>query len=306
MAVSFFEVGRSTQASSDTIVIPVGIDVPRSDPTGGATIMFVFVQVPFDYSGSISGVTDDGATDPFYGTCIFEDGLNNYSAPAGLVFGLILNPLTAANSITVTMNSAADFLAAGAWAITGVRCVPVNAQSIPPTWLFGVSDPGAFQAATDLDGSNASVDAGWLRNPDLSIHMVTPSGAVTDMNWEWRAGDLAFYLTSNNSASSDEMGWTWADGSITDFAQWDIDTGMGGSHDWWSMALGTQAPPPSDPTAAPSVDGAWGSGESTFFTGGFALSVIAGPGPSCTTPPAFGGPVFNHIHRAAFATEAPS
>lgn len=292
MAISFFEVGRATAAATDTIEIPVGIDVPRSDPVDGATLIYVVIQVPFDYSGAQIGGFDSAITDPFYGTCFFDDGLNHYASPSGQIFGLIVNPLTIGDFITIVFNNPADFIAAGAWAVTGVN-LPVEGPQDPAlAWLFDVVLPGAFQAAQDLDGSNPSFSAGWFWDP--TVHIVKPTGAVTDENWEWRAGDLAFYVITDDTAASDQMGWTWADGSITDFTQWDIDTALGGSHDWWSLAIGTQEPPPSL-SAAPSVDGAWGDASSKFFTGGNGFAFLAGPGPFCPPPPVFGNPCFNQV-----------
>lgn len=303
MAVAFYEVGRATAASTDTIVIPVTADVPRSDPALGGTLIYVFYQVPFSgFVGGVSSVVDDAPVDDAYSLCIFADGLNHYTFGAQL-FGLIINPLlSGVNNITLTLTGAADFIAAIAIAITGANVDVLNTQGVPPTWLYD-GDPSSpliiSQSIVGATGSSPFPGAIFTGFMGGTVQMVSPPGTVTDENWSWlTASDYAFYVASDVSSSVDELGWTWADGSIADYTQWDIDTSLGGSHDFWSMAFGVQTAP--TPLAAgPSFDGAWGNaGDKTFTAvGGFA--VAAGPGPTCSIlpPPGGGVPIFNNHIR---------
>lgn len=293
-----FVAGQATVSGSDTLVIPITADIPRSDPSGGGTVILVFVHVPSDYTGNYVGTTDDASEDPFYGTCIFADGLNHYVLGGGLsgpVFGLVMNEMAnGENNITVQLDTAADFIVGTVFVFTAVRVNAVNSQDESLTWLLSTTDPGAFQASEKLGGGVLAGSVGWLWPLGGTLHIVSPSGANTDENWEWLAGVLAFYIVSDNTETSDEIGWTWADGSIVDYYQYDI---LGSDGKYYSFALGLQTPPPTL-AAGPSLDGAWGSGANLLFTGGFGYSMVSGPGPSCTTPPPSGGvPIFNNHIR---------
>lgn len=302
MAVAFYEVGRSTIAGSSTIDIPVGVDVPRSDPALGGTLIYLFVQLPFGFVGSVASVTDDAPVEDFYSRCIFPDGLNHYTG-SGQLFGLIVNPLlSGVNTIRATLTGTADYIAAIAIAITGANVDVVNAQGVPPTWLYDLDSHHPLIPAQVIGGgssANAFVGAIFTSTGPSSIEILSPPGVVTDSNWEWtEISDYAFYVASDESSASDELGWTWTDGSIADFTQWDIDTGLGGSHNFWSMALGVQTAPLVT-APGPSLQGVWGNGGSLFFTGVGGFAVAQGPGPTCSIvpPPGGGVPIFNNHIR---------
>lgn len=296
MAVAYFQAGQASVAASDTLVIPITADVPRSDPVAGGTLIYVFIQVPSTFVGGITAVTDDATPQDAYSLCVFSDGLNHYTN-GSQIFGLIVNDLAnGVNNITVQLTGTAGFIAGIALAITGANVDTLNAQSPSPTWLFDLDPAHPMIGAEKLGGGPISPFPGAIfASPTGPVQMVSPPGVSTDQDWAWVTNsDYAFYVCSDVSSAVDEGGWTWADGSIFDFTQWDIDSGLGS---FFSMALGVQTAP--TPLAAgPSFDGAWGNAGSKFFTGIAGFAVTSGPGPACVTPPPGGGvPIFNNHIR---------
>lgn len=289
MAISIVQVGSATVTSSDTLVVPVTADVAASDPTLGATILLPFFIPSFSTPPELLSVTDDAPPAGLYGDCYFGDGLNHYIG--GELFpplGLILNPLVGGvTNVTLAFNAVASFLACTLYAITGVNLPISSAPAPPPDFL--VTD--VFHTSESPTGSPAhfgdAVQWGWFFGP---LAIGNPSGAA-DEGWDWQAGEQALYIVSDNEPSSGHLGWTWADGSISDFDQSEHD---GGDGHFYSLAAGLATVTPGSP--APSLDGAWGAGD-TQFSAGVGWSFLSGPGPAyCTTPPpAPGNPTFNTL-----------
>lgn len=293
MSLDLVKVGAATVTSSDTIVIPIDVDVAASDPTLGATILLAVFQLPSTSFAAIASATDDAPanTGPYNG-CLFDDGLNHYTISAGNTpLGLILNPLIGGtNSLTLTFNTSADFIACNVYAITGVNLPIAGTQSDPPDWLISPPPTAVLQQAEAPVGGGSGLSSGPSATWDSggTIHLHSPAGS-SDENWDWVTGELALYIVSDNTATGDEAGWTWDDGSISDFDQYDYD---GGDGHFYSQAVGTKAVTPG--AAGPSLDGSWGSGDN-FFTGVFGYAFLSGPGPEiCIPPPPPSGiPTFN-------------
>lgn len=296
MAIGLTKVGSTTITGSDTIVVPITSDVAESDPLGGATILLAYVLLPESYSGLIVSITDDAPADGGVDSCIFADGLNHYSVDSDSIYlGLIVNPLLASlpNNVTLVFDTVASFMACNLYAITGVD-LPISSAAIPPDFLNTVNVVYQQAEAPVGGGSGTSIHAGGIFSGGGGALVFTQPFGATDEGWDWVTGELALYFVSDNTATADELGWTWADGGMTDFDQFDYN---GGDGHFYSMALGTAPVTPG--AAALSLAGDWGSGGSKFFTGVVGSAFISGPGPFCVPPPATNFPVFNRHFRAA-------
>lgn len=289
-----FVCGEAGAASTDTLVIPITVDVPRTDPdsTGGATIILIFYQLSYLSAANITDISDDVGVQDDFSLCVFEDGLNHYGFLTEPAIGLVVNDLVGAtNSITIGLDSVADYIQATAVAITGIGPGASDWPGLPfdpaMTWIAGVISQ--FAEAPVGAPTSTSQGLGWTQTGSPTVTFGNPTGA-TDEDWDWQTGDLAFYWIQQNSSTSDQGGWTW-DGAISDFNQWDVDSGIGR---FMSFAIGEAAVVPT--LAGPSVAGVFGDG--SFDAAGSALALIGGAGPVCDTPPPTGGnPVFNNHIR---------
>lgn len=292
MAVSAFVCGSASADSVSTLVVPVTANVPRTDPTNGATLILLFgssiISDPFD-------AFDDAGAEDDYSFCLFDDGLNHYGVTGQYPgMGLIANDLVGGtNSITVDFDTTLGFAYVVAVAVTGVA---LTTSGTAP--LFDPTMPGSFCESffqhTDYPfgtGLDTALGVSWDYTGGAgAVHIDAPSGA-TDGGWGWVAGDLAFYPIANANGASSFAGWTWSDGSITDFFQFE---GVDGGGFYHAFALGTAPITPG--VAGPSLAGAWGGGQVGVGVGegpGF----VGGGGPSCSTPPPTGYPVFGHQIR---------
>lgn len=294
-ALDYAVVGVANGAGS-SLVIPITADVPRSSPSGGGTILLIYYQFEFSDTASVASVTDDAPVDDAYSLCIFEDGLNHY-VPLGQIFGLVVNPLVGGvNNITLTLSGAATQIAAVVVAITGVAGTwPLPTPFDPGlAWL-----PSAILATAEapLGGGGGlfqGVDAKFTGVGEAVV-ITEPPGSSGDSDWDWIEGSTGFYFIADNTSASDQLGWTWADGAITDVQQYDIDPGTGR---FMSGALGVQNVITAF-AAGPSVNGAWGNAGSKFFAGVNGFAFTGGPGPNCLIPPppGTGIPIFNNHIR---------
>lgn len=295
MAVAFYECGQAA-GSTDTLVIPITADIPRSDPIGGATLILIYYQLSYLSAATITAITDDAPidTDDGYSLCIYADGLNHYGITGQPLVGLLVNPLVnGANSITVSLDSVPDWIQAVAVAVTGAGATyPSN--PLDPTLAFL---PAAISQTAEAPAgapTSSSGGVGWTQDTFGAITFGNPT-AATDGDWDWDTGDVAFYIVQQIGQTSDPVGWTWADAAIDDFVQWDVDPGIGR---YQAFALGTAPVVPTLP--GPSIAGAWTGGP--FTVAGQGLAVVAGPGPVCASPPpTFGNPTFNKIVPACAA-----
>lgn len=303
-------IGSASAFGTDTVVIPIGTTIPRSDPSGGATIIVITLISDDDAleAAQIVAAVDDGVTDSFYGTCLIESGLNSYvEGPVGLatdtgnlgtfgVFvGLILNPLDGSNSITVTADGTYGYLFAFAHAYTGVNCDTsdfTDAQA-DASFMF-TAGPGSPPYPFGLAScTGSSPNLRWNSTPGVAIVSPTCSGPT---DWEWVNGALAlywnFYVNSFGSATGP---WTWADSDIVTQDEWDdVSTSIGS--DSYSMVFAEQ--PVVTPQGSIDVSGNWSTvGE--FGTEGAGAVILPGFGPTCpVTPPSGGGPpIFNNHIR---------
>lgn len=222
-----------------TITIPLTQTIPRSDPIGGATILVVEVFPNLNNTVHSIGVADDGATDPFYDTHIFSDGLNHYTQGPGwnsgggalstsfAWWGLILNPLDATNSVTITLDAVPDgIVPVMIHAFTGVN-VDTSGTNWPgvstdSSWMFSgaavANDPSG--TAADDTGHNVNRELRW-EIPTGSIELLIPIAVYPD--WQWLTGSLAFYNMWFESESSGRGAWTWTSGDIVTLNEFDAE-----------------------------------------------------------------------------------
>lgn len=292
--------GSATASGSDTLVIPISVDVPRTDPVLGASFVFVYVELDNEAALTPISLTDDAPVADAYSLCLFADGLNHYDPNSGPMAGLIVNPLVAGvNSITL-VNSTPNFTFARAVAIavTGIGGLwPFNPLDPTMTWWPGalLNDPGAEAPV----GAPTTISTGPSWNyafPTNAVVMISPTGAVTDQNWDWANGEVALYATAQTTKASDPGAWTWADGSLVSLANTRDATGLPGSEAWiWmDVAYGLVVPT----IAGPSFVGALADASSLFGGGGNGFALIGGAGPVCAVPPPGGGiPIFNNHIR---------
>lgn len=294
--------GEAGAGSTDTLVIPVSVDVPRSSQPLGATFVFVYYQLDNDSTSTITGVSDDAPVDmeDGYSLCLFADGLNHYDKDSGPVGGMIVNPLeNGVHSITLTFDTPTALIHAVAIAVTGIGADPGSAWPLPPLDPAATWWPGSLLAKTEAPvgaPTSTSGSVGWSYDSGSNVVIASPTGAAgVDSNWDWFNGEIAIYNVAKNTASADPGGWGWADGSLVDLAQWSVETGLGGPRDWmWgAIAYGSVSPG----AAGPSVAGALGDASSLFGGGGIGFALTGGEGPFCTTPPPplFGNPCFNRV-----------
>jgi len=284
-ALAYFECGRGSTSGSDTLVIPISVNVPRSSPASGTIIMIFFVDAE-EENQALTSASDDATAEDAYSTCIFPpDGLSPYEVSTNPAIGTIINDLVAGtNNITLTFDSPGTFIQAIAIAVTGVAIAGVP----PPAF-------GTLEAPLG-GGSSTSFGADWHYDAFTgNVNFDGPLGA-TDENWDWiLAGVLvAFYWVASNTKTSDPGAWTWTDGTVVDLAQFQVDQGTG----FWSIfAIGVQDPVTLG-AAAPSVQGDYADASSKFGAGGNTVAIPAGPGPVCSTPgpPGSGTPILHgHI-----------
>lgn len=328
MAIASFDLGNATVTAADTIVIPLGANVPRSDPTDGATLILVSVLCADNViDPEVTGVTDDGDPDgDFYGACIFSDGLNHYSqfnlipenlftggyeyVPSVGWFGLILNDLTTANSLTIQLNGTVAWAFAFARAYTGVL---LDTSGVPsgggfPTsnadWLFDgsfgseVVGPVGFAVDDDAGASGGIVSWGYGGSGG-SLRYTNPGGVggCTDGNWTWQLGALAIYamFVLSNTGSGAR---TWDDTDIAAVDEFDdINAGLGAFTVLQTIVVAEQAI--TAPQTGISVAGSWATGldNHASVTIGAGTILQAGVGPTCPAAPPTGNPVFNNHIR---------
>lgn len=274
-------VGSVDSSGSDVVILPISVDVPRSSPASG-TVIFIFYQADNVSNATVSSAVDDADPEDAYSLCIFADGLNHYNATPFPAMGLVVNDLIGGvNNITLVLSGVPSAFHAVAVAITGINFA--QAGPIDPTLpdIVGLLQPA--EQPVGGGGSSAASGSGWNCNSDGTVTFFSPAGTV-DTLWDFVSGALAFYYVSGTLVD-DGAGWTWNDGTIVDFVQWDIADGNG---HFLIFALGLQNPM-SPGAAAPSVEGVLGSAGSQFGMGGIGIAVPAGLGPFCTTPPPPGG-----------------
>lgn len=306
-------VGSAPAFGTDTVVIPLTGTIPRSDPSGGATLIVVtlITDDPSTNASQIVAVVDDAAEDPFYAESVIESGLNSYvEAPIGLatetgnlgtfgVFvGLILNPLDNTNSLTVTASATYAYLFAFAHAYTGinVNTAAFTGPAADASFMFssGFGVPQCPLGYVTCVGSSESLR--WNSTPGPVI--ISPAACSGPTDWAWQTGTLAlywnFYVNSFGSATG---AWTWADADILTQDEWD-DVSTSVSTDSYSMVFAEQVIAP--PQGSIDISGSWATvGESGTEGAGAILLPGPGPTPGVTPPaPGAGTPVFNTRFRA--------
>lgn len=319
MAVAGFDIGNATATATSSFVIPITATVPRSDPTTGATIICVWIMAA-DTSAEpdVAGVSDDGPTDDFYGTCFMAAGLNPYTSvavinslasiggafyePHAVYMGLVLNPLDATNSITVELAGTFSWVFAFARAYTGVQVDTSGTPSDdfpttdPAWWLDGsvVTGLPLGVAFDDAETANSRFVDWDYNGSGSSLRYNSPGtvGESTDGNWSWQQGDLAVYSLYSFGGATGAR--TWDDGDIATQTEFDdVDAGLGTLQ---TMLMAEQ--PITVPQTGISVDGSWATAFANDNTEGGAWVFNAGPGPTCPdVPPAGGIPVFSHRFR---------
>lgn len=352
-----------------TIVMPFTTNIPRSDPSLGATLIFWWatqaVANGASAGASIDSFSDDGASDPFYGTCYFSNGLNQYggvvsgtaynsggqegpvtvpfsqtlSSPAGAGpsygWGLVLNPLTTANSLIATIGGSGM----GAFNVFAIAYTGCALQGRLPAdtpllfWHDTIFGGGFFGEFTDIVDSRTTTSAGWTYN-SATINsqpasgtigppfIVNPfqlfSGTVVYPNWQINGpGDLIVYTIADMNHGSvwpggtspygaydhgSSGGWTWGGAGPTTINEFDDYDGNGDGM-LCSMLVAEQTLGGAAPITGQDISGSWGTGMSKVYTVGGAFTLNSGAGPApCGAPPAGGTPVFDHRVRLLGAT----
>lgn len=195
-----------------TLTLPFSTNIARSDPSGGATLIFWWasVSVPVGAAGGISiGVADDVPMDAFYNTCYYSDGLNPYSgnvsgaaynsggedgpvtvpfgqalaAPAGCApsygYGLVLNPITTLNNLVVTIGGpgtgAVNIFAV---AYTGCNITPHSGVNFPLSFWNSSYPQGQFGQFTDITDARTAHFAQWTFNSGTIFAQPFTTGTV--------------------------------------------------------------------------------------------------------------------------------
>lgn len=196
-----------------TLAMPFLTNIPRSDASLGATLIFVFatISIPVGSSGiSIASIADDADPDPYYGDCYFTNELNQYSGngpsgsaynqggapggvtvdfnqplrPAGVfpfyVFGCAFNPIQTFNSLTLTISgSGSGSVNAFAVAYTGVQFTSGHSVDTPLSfWRQFVSSGGFYGDFLDVADSRTNVFSQWSYNESVTHGQPYNTGPV--------------------------------------------------------------------------------------------------------------------------------
>lgn len=311
MAVSSLGVvGTSSSATGSSIVIPITVDVPRSDPSGGATVVIVSLI----YSGTVAptlppGLHDDAPSDPFYNVGIFSSGKNFYTAPVmgggrnnhDLWAGLILNPLVAGrDSIIYSLSGAPSFVRAFAVAYLHCNCDISGHQSPSfPNFTFPGHAASPFGKFAWPDGVTTSVQVTATNSPfgDNTGSVSYESGAAP---WVLTLGEYGVATWAVTQQVDDAVtfgsgnpliGWQAFNGpwtNIHDDGGAALDSGNVGYVYGENATIG-------DPESDSSIDdwgGLWSlsGGGPLYNPGGTLLALRSGPGPAQPAPlPDMGG-----------------
>lgn len=201
--------------AAGTLTMPFLTNIPRTDAGAGATVIFVWatVSTPVGNAGLQLAFSDDAAEDPYYGTCYFSDGLNQYSGSVngaafnqggalggvtvfynqGLgggsaygvsphyLFGVAFNPITTSNNLICTITGA-DPGAVNVFAIayTGCALQPGGGSVDTPLffWHTNTFNGGMYGEFTDLTDSRTSSAAQWAYNSANISAQPDTSGTV--------------------------------------------------------------------------------------------------------------------------------
>lgn len=294
MAVSAYPCGYAAGSSVSSLVVPITADVPRTDPTLGASLIVVIGAT--EIGGHINAISDDAAATDDYSFCLFDDGLNHYGVNQNPGVGLLANGLAnGVNNITFGFDTTLGFAQIALIALTGISLPTSN-----PAPLFDPTMPTLFcthffqHAEFPIGGgSSFGIGVAWSYDSSGIPQWVpgSPAGA-TDAGWDWITGDVALYYIPGANDTAPLGPWTWTDGSITDLFQAEDTDGSGNYSD---IVIGLKTITPG--SAGPSLAGGWAGGQNPNLTAGYGVGFIGGGGPSCTTPPAGSYPVFGHQIR---------
>lgn len=194
-------VAQGSAFSPSTLVLPITVDVPRSDPSTGATWLVMFEQSYYTLPGSPGGaalVSDDAPMDSFYNTCYYSDGLNHYgivglsvgpvpfnnyntfattdvispkyTRTGGGVGAIVFNPLlNGVNNITLTFGTPAPaYYQCFVVAYTGLQLAARSQNTPPELWHASADLGGYMQKVVPLSGGTTqSGNAQWVYNQIL-------------------------------------------------------------------------------------------------------------------------------------------
>ena len=294
-------IGTGFADGSDTLKIPVDVDVIRSDPTLGASIVIIY---PLNIDVAVLGVSDDAPTDPFYSTHLYTDGSNPYEHQPGTVVwrGLCLNPLSSStpDTITLQLSGASTLNAAIAVAYTGVQ---VDNQSNPTyqvadlpvaTWFEGLAIPGPF----GICGNNPVgapeknyINWSWATGgPPRPVQILNPFPLAYPA-WSIETGELAVYFVVSSPDSTTNPGdFVPDDGTWTEIGSI-IDTPAGGTPPAYSVAVFEKALSP--PELNDDLDGVFATADEMLAAQGYGYMLLPGLGPIWleTPPPVSGIPI---------------
>jgi len=196
-----------------TISVPFTQNIPRSDPTTGATLIQICYVAVVPPGHTIQGYSfsDDAATDAFYGFCMFSNGLNPYNGTSHgfpLIFGkfgdsysnlggsvgghaqyqlgCVLNPITTSNNLILEIEfpgpTAIRFFAV---AYTGVQLqrdpsLPVDTplSSWAQDAFGGASYLGPFGEYHDIPDDLSQSGATWSYNSGTENAAPDTTGTV--------------------------------------------------------------------------------------------------------------------------------
>jgi len=304
-------IGTGVGTGGSTIDIPVMVDVPRSDPTLGASVVIVNV-IQIDPESALSA-SDDAPTDSFYSTHLYTAGTNPWYQVGGTFMGLILNPLTASSdTITITFSgSPVTYSFCIAVAYTGVQ---VNNQPYPAYQVADLPanvwfDEGHIPGPRGLVGSNPiggpsayGVSWEWTQGGSTPFGVVlTEPYPIGYPNWSIEQGSIGLYFVSSSPFCTVDPGdFTPADGTWTEIgSQINMPTGLVGPSTPPSYSLCVFEKPLSPIEFNDDLDGTWSTADTNLAALGFGYMMLEGLGPIwLDIPPPEAIPVFNHRFRA--------
>lgn len=269
-------IGSATGFGVTSLDIPVTVNVPRSDPTLGGSAVLLFVMIlDTNGHGGPGSVGDSAPTDPFYGTCLYTDGLNHYDVLAnfagfnssdnprtGLPFnnngdasgtyaGLILNPLVGGvDTITLTFSATIQAVNAVAVAYTGLNTPGSSVNASIFSWLVGFISTRAYCKVESLDTTHTSRTLQWTYNdwgsPPVTGDpiLLAPESVAGNPNsvpypdYQWDAADPGTIIVYGLGDTT--HGPFWPGGTqIPSFIGAVVSTGSSGAWSWGSGSIGT-------------------------------------------------------------------
>jgi len=310
-------IGTGVADGSDTITIPVEVDVVRSDPTLGASVVIVYCFALDNISGfEFLSASDTAPTDvTFYDTHLYTAGTNPWAQPLSgtpqIFRGLCLNPLTASSdSILVAANNPMNYTVAVAVAYTGVQVdnQPYPAYQVPnlpvSTWFDAgnILDPVGLVGSDPYSGGNPAAKVyiwGFTSDDGSVVEFFQPGLPTAPGAWTIQEGDIeVLFVASAIETTTDPGNFSPADGALTSLSSPFINISGDPTFPTPSWSLEVFEKTLSAPEVNDPVGGTWSTANNYNGSVGTGNPLLAGLGPIWADIPAGGVPTFNHRFRA--------